>query len=512
MFFRKKDVKKTKSENKSRHASSQKLTNSVDANIKLFQDMFTNDDTLIVRKFQNKYLKAAACCVIYIDGMVNTEVIHEHIIQPILGGDLKDEISDGNLLEELRYKVIASSDVKESTDIYDLVGSAINGDTVLLVEGYKKALIVSTKGWQTRPIDEPLAERVVRGPREGFVESIVTNLSLIRRKIKNPDLKFQFKECGMTTKTKICVCYIEGVASEKVLQELMHRLDTIEIDGILDSGSIQELIKDAPMSPLETVTSTERPDNVAGKLLEGRIAVVVDGSPFVLTLPFLFVEYFHADEDYYNDSLFSSVSRAFRMIGTIAAILLPAIYVSLTTFHQEMIPTPLLLSIAAARQGTPFPTIVEAVIMGFLFEILRETGTRMPAPIGQTVVIVGALILGDAALESRFISAPIIIVSGLTGITALLTVKFKSFPIILRLLFLFLAFLMGLYGIIFGLIGLVIYFMEMRSYGVPYLLGTTAYDEKNIRDTVTRVPWWQVHFRPRLPSVENHDSDHRKQR
>lgn len=499
MFFRKKDEKK-------------KLTPDLEDNIKLFKDIFTHDDTLIVRKFENKYLKAATCCVVYIDGMVNPEVIQENIIQPILGGNLKEEISDGNLLEELQYKVIPSGDVKESADIDDLVASAINGDTVLLVEGYKKALVVSSKGWQTRPIDEPLAERVVRGPREGFVESLVTNLSLIRRKIKNPDLKFRFKELGLTTKTKICVCYVEGLASEKVLQELMYRLDKIEIDGILDSGYIQELIKDVPLSPLETVASTERPDNVAGKLLEGRIAVVVDGSPFVLTLPFLFVEYFHADEDYYNEPLFAAVSRIFRMIGTFLAILLPAIYVSLTTFHQEMIPTPLLLSITAARQGTPFPTIVEAVIMGFLFEILRETGTRMPGPIGQTVVIVGALILGEAALESRFISAPVIIVSGLTGITALLTVKFKSFPIILRLLFLLLAFIMGFYGIIFGLIGLVIYFMGMRSYGVPYLLGTTSFDEANIKDTVTRVPWRQVHFRPRVSVAENHDTDYRKQR
>ncbi|MCB8817693.1 spore germination protein [Desulfosporosinus shakirovi] len=509
-FFRKKEEKKAKTENQSVLSASLKLTNSVEANIKLFKDIFTNDDTLIVRNFQNKYLKAAACCVIYIDGMVNTEVINENIIQPILGGNLKEEISDGNLLEELQYKVIASSDVKEAANINDLVESAINGDTVLLVEGYKQALIVSTKGWQTRPIDEPLAERVVRGPREGFVESLIINLSLIRRKIKNPDLKFQFKELGSSTKTKICLCYIEGVAPEKVLQELIHRLDNIEIDGIMDSGYIQELIKDAPLSPLETVASTERPDNVAGKLLEGRIAIVVDGSPFVLTLPFLFVEYFHADEDYYNDSLFTTVSRTLRMIGTFAAIFLPAIYVSLTTFHQEMIPTPLLLSITAARQGTPFPTILEAVIMGFLFEILRETGTRMPAPIGQTVVIVGALVLGGAAIEARFISAPMVIVSGLTGITALLTVKFKSFPIILRLLLLFLAFLMGFYGIIFGLIGLVIYFMQMRSYGVPYLLGTTAFDENNIKDTVTRTPWRQVHFHPRLPVVENHESDHRK--
>lgn len=512
MFFRRKEEKKTNCEHKSRYTHSLKLSHSLDTNIQLFEEIFAHDDTLIVRRFQNKFLKAAACCVIYLDGMVKTETINENIIQPILGGNLKEEISEGSLLEELQYKVIVSAEIKESADLNDLVTSAISGDTVLLVERYKKALIISSKGWQARAVDEPLAERVVRGPREGFVESLVTNLSLIRRKIKNPDLKFQFKECGSTTKTKICVCYIEGLVSEKVLEELLQRLNRIEIDGILDSGTIQELIKDSPRSLLETVASTERPDNVAGKLLEGRIAVVVDGSPFVLTLPVLFMEYFHADEDYYNDSLFSSVSRIFRMIGTWVAILLPAIYVSLITFHQEMIPTPLLLSITAARQGTPFPTIVEAVIMGFLFEILRETGTRMPAPIGQTVVIVGALILGNAAIDSRFIGAPMVIVSGLTGITALLTVKFKAFPIILRLVFLFLAFIMGFYGIIFGLIALVIYLMDMRSYGIPYLLGTSAFDEKNIKDALTRVPWWQVHYRPRLAAAENHDSDHRKPR
>lgn len=261
---------------------SRKLTTSLEENIALFKSIFKDDQTLITREFQNKTVKEAKCCIIYISGMINTEVVNENIIQPVLCNNLEEDIDVNNLLDALMKKVIVSNEVKSETDINNMASSVISGDTLLLLEGYDKGLIIGSMGWEKRSIDEPESSKVVRGPREGFTESLMVNLSLVRRKIKNPDLKFKFRELGERTHTSICICYVEGLAIEEVLSELEQRLNKIKIDGILDSGYIQELIKDAPYSPFETVGAFERPDVVASKLLEGRVAVFVDGSPFCI--------------------------------------------------------------------------------------------------------------------------------------------------------------------------------------------------------------------------------------
>ncbi|WML53031.1 spore germination protein [Neobacillus sp. PS3-12] len=284
------------------------LVKSIDANIELFTRIFHNDETFVVRRFQNKYLATATCCVIYFDGMVNTEILNENIIQPILYQNLEEKINPNKLLDEIQAKIIVSSSVKMLVDIEELANSMIEGDTILLLDNYDQALSISTKGWKTRSISEPESARVVRGPKEGFTEAIMTNLTLIRRIIKNKDLKFKFKEIGERTRTKTCICYIEGLALEEILMEFEKRIDDINIDGILDSGYIQELIRDAPFSLFETVGYSERPDVVAAKLLEGRIALIVDGSPFVLTVPYVFIEGLQANEDYYNNFLFASLT------------------------------------------------------------------------------------------------------------------------------------------------------------------------------------------------------------
>lgn len=310
-----------------------KMVSSLEDNISFFKNIFKNDETLIIREFQNKWLKSAKCCIIYIDGMVNTEIVNENIIQPVLRSNLSEDIEKNNLLDELKKKVIISNDVKTESDINRIIGSIISGDTAFLLEGYDKALVVNTKGCQMRSISEPESAKVVRGPREGFTESIMVNLSMVRRRIKNPDLKFKFKEIGERTNTKICISYIEGLALDGVLEELEQRLGKIEIDGVIDSGYIQELIKDSPYSPFETVGSSERPDVIAAKLLEGRIALFVDGSPFVLTVPFLGVENFQANEDYYNNYIFSSINRFIRGFTAMTSVSIPAIFLSIVTYH-----------------------------------------------------------------------------------------------------------------------------------------------------------------------------------
>lgn len=480
-----------------------KMVASLEENIIFFKNIFKKDETLIIRELQNKWLKSAKCCIIYIEGMVNTEIVNENIIQPVLSSNLSEDIDSNNLLDELKKKVIISNNVKTETDTNKIVSSIINGDTLFLLEGYDKALVINSKGWQMRAISEPESAKVIRGPREGFTESIMVNISMVRRKIKDPDLKFKFKEIGERTNTKTCISYIEGLALDYVLEELEQRLEKIEIDGIIDSGYIQELIKDAPYSPFETVGSSERPDVIAAKLLEGRIALFVDGSPFVLTVPYLVVENFQANEDYYNNFIFASINRLTRGFTAVTSVAIPAVFLSIVTYHQEMLPTPLLLSIAGSRQGVPFPTSISLFMMLFIFDILREVGTRMPAPIGQAVNIVGTLVLGQAAVEARLVSAPVIIITALTGITTLINMNFLTATIVFRTFFLLGASIMGIYGFLLTFFVMYLHLMSIRSFGVPYMMNVTRAKNHDGQDAWIRAPWWVMTLRPKIVASKN---------
>lgn len=475
-----------------------KLHKALGLNTRLIMDIFKGDQTLRIRDMQNKWLKTAEFCIFYIDGMINPEIVNENIIQPLICNDLTEFIETQNLLEEIKSKVINVNNVACETDINKIVSAIIDGDTVLFMDGYKEALIIDTKGWEKRAITEPESARVVRGPREGFTETIMVNLTLVRRKIKSPDLKFKFKELGERTRTRICICYIEGLYMDGVLEELEQRLDKIKIDGIMDSGYIQELIKDAPYSPYETVGFSERPDVIAAKLLEGRVALFVDGSPFVLTVPYLVVENFQANEDYYNNYIYSSINRLIRGFTAVTSICIPALFLSLVTYHHEMLPTPLLLSISASRQGVPLSTSLSLFIMLFIFDILREVGTRMPSPIGQAVNIVGTLVLGQAAVEAKLVSAPVIIVTALTGIMTLLNMNFIGATIIFRTFLLIGASVLGIYGLLICIIVIYLHLMSLRSFNVPYMMNLTRLKNHDAQDAWIRAPWWSMKLRPKI--------------
>lgn len=478
------------------------LSKSLEQNIATFKNIFCSDDTIIFRSIKNMYDKDFKACIIYISGMISSEMVNSNIIQPLMRTNFKEK-EDNLILDTLKSKVISSCEVFESEAIDDITVSLFNGCTILLVENCEKALVFSTKGYEERSVIEPDSERVIRGPREGFTEGILTNLSLVRRRIKTPNLKFKFMKIGRITKTKICISYIDSIADNRIINELEKRLKDIDIDGILDSGYIQEIIKDSPVSPFKTIGSSERPDSIAAKLLEGRIAVFVDGSPLVLTLPYVFMEYFQSNEDYYLNYYYASFNRILRVFGAFLSVSVPAVYVALMTYHQELIPTPLLLSIAAARQNVPFPTIFEVLGLLLIFEIVRETGSRLPATIGQTISIVGTLVIGQAAVEARIISAPVIIIVALTGITELLIPKLMSAMIMIRFVLIILSSILGLYGYIFGTIGVFIHIFSIRSFGVPYMLGYGSIKPQDIKDTFIRAPWWYMIYRPNLIAKKN---------
>lgn len=478
------------------------LSPSLEHNINIFKQIFVEDNTVILRQFQSGGDNTYNFCAIFIEYMVDKNIINEHIIKPIMSYEL-DQSQCNNLIGVVENNIIGVSELKKSTNLNEIVDALVYGSTILLIASSQEALIVDTIGWKMRSIEEPSSESTVRGPRDGFTESLNINLSLIRRRIKTTSLKFKFKELGTRTKTKICICYIEGLAQEKILQEIINRLDSIQIDGILESGYIEELIRDASLSPFRTIYSTERPDVVASKLLEGRFAIICDGTPFSLTMPFIFLEHFQANEDYYNNYIFSSFNRFLRWFGLFLTTSTPALYISLVNFHQELIPTQLLISITSARQGVAVPTIVEVLSMAILFEILREAGTRIPKTIGQAVSIVGALILGEAAVTARFISAPIVMITAVTGISNFLIPQFSG-VIVIRIMFLIMSSILGFYGYIFTLIALIIYMTSLRSFGVPYMLdtGKGPITAENLKDTYIRSPIWLMRTRPRIISKE----------
>ena len=476
------------------------LTNSMDENIKIVQEIFKNDNTLRLRQFQNQYSNLQGC-IFFINDMVDTTIINDHVLKPIL--ENKVLLDDIDYISYLSTQIIVSSNLHLSTAIDDLVDSIVSGNTVLILEGYSQFIIISTGAWKARAVEEPNSEKVLRGPKEGFTESLTTNLTLIRRKIRSRDLKFHYMTIGERTRTKICVCYIDGLAHQDILNNIIDKIENIYIDGVVDIRYIEEFVDDNPFSLFETSYTSEKPDVVSGKILEGRVAVLVDGSPSVMTAPSLFIESFMAGDDYYINYYYASLGRILRALGFIATISIPALYISLVAFHQGSLPTRLLISIYAARVGVPFPSFLELMILLTVFEVLREAGTRAPGSVGQAISIVGVLVLGTAAVDARLVSAPMIIIVGVSSITGLMLPNITGTLSFLRLGLLLLSSILGVYGYIFGMLALIIHLFSLRSYGVPFMGNLTSFQMQSIKDTIIRAPAWYMRYRPKFMSIDS---------
>lgn len=463
--------------------------------LELLRDAIAESSDLIIRTFIfGRQIKAA---IIYIDGLTDKALISETILKPLMyrtdGNPLPEKVD----LEYVRAELLFTGSIDTKKALKDVVSHILSGDTALLMDGAAEALVISLRGWQSRGIQEPQTESVVRGPREGFSETLRINTSLLRRKIKNPDLKFETVTIGERTGTDVCIAYIDNLAKPELIEEIKRRLNKIKIDGILESGYIEQYIEDAPYSIFSTVSNSEKPDKVAAKMLEGRAAILVDGTPFVLTVPMVFVESFQSEEDYYSRPFFASAIRLLRFIAFLISILAPALYVALSTFHQELIPTPLLLSMAAAHEGVPLPALIEALVMLLFFEILKEAGVRLPRPIGQAVSIVGALVIGEAAVSAGLIGAPMVIVIAVTAVSSFTIPAQTDSGTIMRFVLLLLAGLMGGFGISIGLFAILIHMASLRSFGIPYLMPLVPFDRSGFKDTFIRAPLRSMTKRPR---------------
>lgn len=458
---------------------------------------------IVYREFVAGGCDGVPMAVVFVDGMVDKVVINDGILKTLLVDihKIPPEAREGKREPHqwIKSALLAIGEIKEVSTVDEVIDAVLAGDAPILVDGMTEAIVTGVKGWPTRSISEPDTEAIVRGPREGFTETLRVNTALVRHRLKSPDLRvFPFK-IGERTKTDVALLYIKGLANEKIIREAKSRLAAIKVDGILDAGYLEQYVEDQPFSPFPQVGNTERPDRVVGFLLEGRLAIIVDGSPFALIIPSEMNTFMQSPEDYYDRPYTVLFLRVIRAIASIGALLLPSLYVAVTTFHPELLPTPLALSIAAGREGKPFPPFIEALLMEFVFETLREAGVRLPRPFGQAVGIVGAIVIGQASVTAGLVSPLLLIIVSLTAIA---TFAFPSFLMansirLVRFPIMILAAVSGLYGIVWGLIFLTVHLMTLRSFGVPYFYPWAPASIRAIlSDTLVRAPLWSMRRRP----------------
>lgn len=482
------------------------LNTSLAKNIKVIQNTLGHSNDIIIREITIGEAEPHRLAIISIDGLSDKTMISDSVIDKLMANiEEEQEIEITTINQYVRSSYLTVGDVMNIEYFTTLYHAILNGETVILLDGFAEGIVTSTKSAKDRAVTEPSTESVIRGPRESFTETLRTNTALIRRKIKSPNLWIKSRVIGEVTQTDVAVMYIHGIASDKIVAEVLARLDRINIDGILESGYIEDFIQDSKNTMFPTVYNSERPDVIAGELLDGKVAILVDGTPFVLVVPALFTSFLQSAEDYYQHWMISSLIRILRFFGISLALVAPSLYVAITTFHQEMLPTAMLISIASQREGVPFPAVVEALIMELAFEILREAGLRMPRTIGPAVSIVGTLVIGQAAVDAGVVSAVMVIIVALTAICSFLfpayglsnTIRVLRFPLMI------LAAMFGLFGVMFGIIVIILHLCSIRSFGVPYLSPFAPFIIQDQKDAFLLLPRRRLLTRPRLVNQKN---------
>lgn len=498
-WSQKNEKSSSRPQNKQQPRSQEKLSDSYIANISVLQDIYKQCSDVIFRPFQISDNTAAS--IIYINGLTDQDAVGKLVLAPLMQTEWSHEDELGRLIESS----LPVSEVRLLRTFGECVEQLSGGNPILIVDGHHQGISIAISQTERRSIEEPQAESVIRGPREGFTEELTVNLSLVRRKIRSPLLKSEALTIGKYTGTDVVITYIEGLAIKELVEEVRSRVKRIDIDGILETSYIEEMIEDKSYSPFPQSLVTERPDVVAANLLEGRIGIFVNGTPFVLIVPINFFSLLQSPEDYYDRYLFSTVTRWLRYVFLFMSMLLPSLYVAILSYHQEMIPASLFFSIASSREGVPFPAVVEALIMEIAFEALREAGVRLPKQVGSAVSIVGALVIGQAAVAAGIVSSPMVMVVAITGIASFMVPHYAiGFSLrIIRFPIMLLAGVLGLLGVIMGIIAVLIHMCTLRSFGIPYMSPVATVEQRDLKDILVRAPWWKMNTRPSLTINKN---------
>lgn len=493
-----------------------------------FQDLkghFTGDLTLdldIIRKeighnsdvhFREFQIGSTSigAAIIFVNGLSDIELIEKHILKSLMAKFPEENKPDspfvkGTVLKEyIKNKVLSISKLTEVLDISDMVSKVLTGSTALLIDGVPNPLILGTTKGKSRNIEEPVSEALVRGPRVGFTETLTGNTTLLRQHGDNPNLTIINFQVGKRAKKELAIAYINEIVDPDLVEEVKKRIKKINIDDVPESGYIEQLIEDNYLSPFSQVQNTERPDRVISALMEGRVAILLDGTPFALIVPVTFIMLLQSPEDYYERWLFGSLIRLLRCLAALISLFGPSLYISFVSFHQGMIPTKLAMSIIGTREGVPFPALIEALIMEIAIEILREAGLRLPKPIGPAMGIVGGLIIGEAAVQAGIVSPIMVIVVAITAISSFAIPQYSAGITLrmLRFIAMFSAAVLGLYGVVLFFLLLCCHLVKLKSFGIPYITPAVPYRVNDWKDFMVRMPLMMMKRRPKMMHTKN---------
>lgn len=505
--------RKARRENK---ANNQQYQHPEDFSIELVKDLKMNltnikhmldePKDLIIREFTVGDVNHE-CAIVYIDGLVDIISVHDKILENLQVKEKFSEVPSVNneAFDYIERELIAISDYERGNTLDDVSNGILSGHTVFFMNNISEVFIMDTKGGEFRGLSEPISETLIRGPRVGFVENLGTNISLLRRLIQDPNLKIKTYETGRRGKDRLAIAYMAGIIHPQILDEVNQRLESIDIDFVAESGYIEEWIEDSFLSPFPQLLNTERPDKVASALVQGKFAILLDGTPFVLIAPITLGNVLQSPEDYYERWTIGSLLRILRYLAAFISLFLPAVYIALVSFQTGMIPSLLVFSIAATREGVPFPAFIEALLMVITMELLQEAGARLPQTIGQTIGIVGGLVIGEAAVQAGIVSPIMVIVIALTAIATFAIPAYSvaiSFRII-RFAFIAAAATLGLFGIILIYIMVNIHIVNLNSFGVPYSTPFAPAFKADWKDLIFRAPITTITKRPKYLEVDD---------
>lgn len=470
------------------------LSSELQRNLKNINSELQYCADLIVREFEVGDIKKRKMALIHLQGISNGDTISQFIVEPILNrwkNSNLDRLSDLNFFNEMKENTFDVPQVKIENEWNKIMMAVLNGDTAIFIDKQLKVLLIDTKSGQFRSVSESTAQTIIRGPKDSFTESIATNMSLLRYRLRSAQFKMEMIKVGDVTNTSVVISYIDDKVDQNILHTLKERLKNSKVNGVLESVNIEYLIESKPFSPFPTVLDSERPDVVAANLLEGKIGIIVDGSPMGLILPATLPMFFQSPDDYNQRYIVGTFLRFLRFTAFFTSLLVSALYLALITHHRSMIPTPLLVSLAAQRESVPFPAIVELLLMEFAFEIIREASIRSPRVLASTVAIVGALVIGQAVVQAGIISTAMIIFVSITGISSF-TLPYYSVAAsarLLRYLFILSAGVAGLYGIALMFLFWLVHLNTIDSFGVPYLMPISPLSIRDNEDNFIRLPW-----------------------
>ncbi|OME86566.1 spore germination protein [Paenibacillus sp. FSL A5-0031] len=482
------------------------ISSDLKVNIERIKEIFSDTSDLVIRNLTIKQTTEQAA-LIYIDGLTDGAAINSDVLRP-----LQLDSSEGKPGDELMMTI---GQIVPETDWYQIEIAILHGKSILFVSGRETAYVLGTSGWPQRAIEDPQMEASLKGAHQGFVETSGQNIAMIRRYIPNRELKMKRLIVGRRGQTSVTIIYLEDVMNPQLLNDLKDRIQKIDVDVILNTGELAELIEDNPFSLFPQFVLTERPDSAASQILQGRCVVIVDRSPSVLVAPVSFYSYFQSIDDYSTRWSIATFLRLLRMFAFITATFLPAFYIAVVSFHIEIIPMKLLLTLGESRGQVPFPPFVEAIIMEITLEMLREAGVRLPAPVGQTVGIVGGIVLGQAVVQAGLISNVMVIVVAFTAISSFILPNYDMVAAVrlIRFMLMILSSLFGFVGIIVGLMTMIAHLLTLKSLGMPYGSPLAPLRFSDLKDTLIRAPLWLMEKRPKnaLPLQEKRQTNTRKE-